>query len=526
MKREFNDTGLCVRNMHYMVDTNEYINEIFKGLIERGKYFSILGGRQYGKTTTISLLNKLIRKRDDYLLIRTSFEGIGDSIYKNEKTFSKGFLENLARVTELNNEKLAEVFSKAANQMKNFDTLSKFITKFSVKRKNKKIVLIIDEVDKSSDSQMFLNFLGMLRDKYLLRNDGEDFTFHSVILAGVHDIKTIKLKLRPNEAKTLNSPWNIATDLNIDLSFNAPQIETLLEDFLTEHPNVDIPKKEIAEKIYYYTNGYPYLVSKMCKIIYEDYICKREDKNWYLKDVEIAFRKIINGGYTTTLFQSNAKNIQNDDKLFQFIYEILIANESKNYIEDDKQVYLAKTYGLIKNMNGKCKIHNRIFSHRFYDLILSIMNNSGKFKPSYSDFKYYKGNDIDLEYILQRFQRFFKENYSHTDEKFIEREGRLIFLSFLQPIINGNGYVFKEPVVGNDRRMDLVVTHNNKRYVIELKIWRGNEYHKNGLQQLSDYLDIYSIKNGYLLIFNFNKNKQFKKETIKFKDKKLFTVWT
>ena len=525
MKKRFNDTGLCVHNMHYMVNTSEQINDIFEGLIEYGQYFSILGGRQFGKTTTISLLTEIIRKRNDYLLIRTSFEGIGDDIFTNEKTFSKGFLQNLARVTEFRNKKLAKVFSDAAIEMVSFDTLSKFITKF-VKEQQKKIVLIIDEVDKSTNSQIFLSFIGLLRDKYLKRNENEDLTFYSVVLAGVHDIKTIKLKIRPNEEQKLNSPWNIAADLNVDLSFLPSQIVTLLDDFLTEHPNVNIPKEEIAEKIYYYTHGYPYLVSKMCKIIHEQIIRKRENKNWKIEDVETAFKKITYGGYSTTLFQSNAKNLQNNAQLYKFMYEIVIDNKRKNYIEDDKQVYLAKTYGLIRDQNGKCVIHNRIFSHRIYDLMLSIMDNAGHFEPTYSDFKYYKGDDIDLEYILLRFQSFLKENYSHTDEKFIEREGRLIFLSYLQPIINGKGYVFKEPMVGNERRMDIVITYNEKRYVIELKIWRGEEYHNKSIEQLHDYIETFSLKKGYLLIFNFNKNKKLKNEIIKYKTKELFTVWT
>jgi hypothetical protein len=42
----------------------------------------------------------------------------------------------------------------------------------------------------------------MLRKKYLLRNEGEDTTFQSVILAGVHDVKTLKLKLRPDDDTT------------------------------------------------------------------------------------------------------------------------------------------------------------------------------------------------------------------------------------------------------------------------------------------------------------------------------------
>ena len=57
---------------------------------------------------------------------------------------------------------------------------------------------MIDEVDKSSDNQIFLSFLGLLREKYLKWQQGKDETFQSVILAGVYDVKTLKLKLISN----------------------------------------------------------------------------------------------------------------------------------------------------------------------------------------------------------------------------------------------------------------------------------------------------------------------------------------
>ena len=118
-----------------------------------------------------------------------------------------------------------------------------------------------------------------------------------------------------------------------------------------------------------------------------------------------------------------------------------------------------------------------------------------------------------------------KEHYSHKDRKFLEREGRLLFLSYLRPIINGRGFDFKEPVVADERRMDIVITYRDRRYVIELKRWYGDKYHQRGLQQLSDYLDIYGLKDGCLLIYDFNKSKSYKEEQIQFQDKEIFTVW-
>ncbi len=42
-------------------------------------------------------------------------------------------------------------------------------------------------------------------------------------------------------------------------------------------------------------------------------------------------------------------------------------------------------------------------------------------------------------------------------------------------------------------------------YILELKMWRGEEYHKKGLTQLGKYLDQYALEEGYLLIFDFRK---------------------
>ena len=45
-------------------------------------------------------------------------------------------------------------------------------------------------------------------------------------------------------------------------------------------------------------------------------------------------------------------------------------------------------------------------------------------------------------------------------------------------------------------------------YIIEMKIWHGEEYHRRGEEQLAGYLEDYHQKQGYLISFNFNKNKK------------------
>ena len=59
----------------------------------------------------------------------------------------------------------------------------------------KPIVLVIDEVDQASNNQVFLDFLAQLRGYYLRRSTCA--AFQSVILAGVHDVRNLRQKIRP-----------------------------------------------------------------------------------------------------------------------------------------------------------------------------------------------------------------------------------------------------------------------------------------------------------------------------------------
>jgi hypothetical protein len=182
-------------------------------------------------------------------------------------------------------------------------------------------------------------------------------------------------------------------------------------------------------------------------------------------------------------------------------------------------------YGIFAQSDEGCKIHNRIFEQRIYDYLTTRALTESYNDLMFASAEYHSESGLNVALILQKFQTFMKENYSHKDKKFLEREGRLLFLAFLKPIINGKGFEFKEPNVAEERRMDVVITYGNQRYVIELKRWSGDKAHQNGLRQLSDYLDIYSLKKGYLLIYDFNKGKEYKQEQISFQDKQIFAVW-
>ena len=79
MKR-FNSTGLCVPSKHYMVNLDGKLTQIRK-FVDDGCYFMINRARQYGKTTTLAALAKVLK--EDYLVISLDFQALGNESFKD-----------------------------------------------------------------------------------------------------------------------------------------------------------------------------------------------------------------------------------------------------------------------------------------------------------------------------------------------------------------------------------------------------------------------------------------------------------
>ncbi len=60
MRRYFNTEGQCEPEIHYMVRLGDRLNRIKQFFIDRGKYFVMNRGWQYGKTTTLCALEEYL----------------------------------------------------------------------------------------------------------------------------------------------------------------------------------------------------------------------------------------------------------------------------------------------------------------------------------------------------------------------------------------------------------------------------------------------------------------------------------
>ena len=518
--REFNVTGICVPEMHYMVDISEKVEQIFK-LVEGKKYFTINRGRQYGKTTTLGRLEK--RMQDDYICMSISFQYSEARMFADEEGFCQGLFDRIQRSLLIEHKEEAKLWIDES--VTSFRKLDTFITERCT---GKKIVLIIDESDEASNNAIFVSFLKMLRDKYLFRNAGKDYTFHSVILAGVYDIRNLKQKMilsgnyKPSEGESaMNSPWNIAVDFKIDMAFSVKEIETMLVDYENEH-NTGMNINEIAQEIRFYTSGYPYLVSRICLLIENEL-----DRNWTIEGVQEAIKIMLEEN--STLFDDMIKKVEENTALSNLLFDLTVGKIKYLYNVDDPTIKFGIMFGfLLKGAEG-LQIHNRIFEIRITNYFISKTtrnwreNNIAQ-SPSNEIIK----NDVfDMELCLTKFKKHYAEIYTDKNLNFLEREGKLIFLTYLVPLINGKGFYHFESQTRDCGKIDLVIDYLKQQFILELKIWHGDSKHEDAYEQLANYLKSKNIDNGYLLTFDFRKkidNKFSENKWVEWDEKRIFDV--
>ncbi len=501
MKR-FNTTGKCIADRHYMVPIDRQVQAAAQ-MVEDELYFCINRGRQYGKTTTLGFIEKHLQ-RLDYAVFSISFESLPDSAFESLETLLAATVELMGAplkwvgIPNLKQDAI-DILSKLYAQQSKSIGWAVFMDMVGHLCVSQRCVLIIDEVDAAGNYPVFIKFLGLLRDMYLKRDVFP--TFQSVILAGVYDIKNLKLKIRPEGQHQYNSPWNIAAPFDTDMSLHADGIAVMLKDYADEH-KIAFDCQGVAQLIYDYTSGYPFLVSRLCQLIDERRF------TWDKEGVLAATRELL--VERNTLFDDMIKKLDQFPQLRDMLKHILFTGEQISYSTDEKYLQIADMFNFIKNVKGTVAIACRLMETRLYNLFISEESLSDIYRQGqlYKS-QFIHDGQLDMRRLIERFSVHFNETFRPGhDDRFVEREGRKLFLTYLRPVINGIGNYYTESETRNLTRTDVIIDFLGQQYIVELKIWRGNSYNERGEQQLAEHLDYYHLKTGYMVSFCFNKGKQ------------------
>lgn len=238
-------------------------------MIAAGEYFVISKARQYGKTTLLCALAEYLK--EDYQVLSLDFQ----NIESDEFTNGDAFVHALAREINKRFRRMSGLSEEVKEKMLYLENCRNHCVRMAEMfaclsqwcgQSEKPVVLVVDEIDTAANNQVFLDFLAQLRAAYLDSNFTP--TFQSVILAGVYDIRNIRRKLRQDEEHMENSPWNIEADFLVDMSFSVNDIAGMFGEYEKDyHTGMEI--EQMARLLYEYTSGYPYLVSRLCKLMDE-----------------------------------------------------------------------------------------------------------------------------------------------------------------------------------------------------------------------------------------------------------------
>jgi len=487
-------------------------------LIDMNQYFVIHAARQSGKTTYLKDLANRLNDGGKYYCAYCSLEslqGINDP--------EKGIPKIVTRIKiSLEAYRLPECDNFAVRA--DFDNfigvlqveLSKYCTAL-----DKPLVMLFDEADCMSNGTL-ITCLRQLRNGYIDRDKAK--FVKSIALVGMRNIRDYKAKIRP-DSETLGSasPFNIVTEALTLENFTHDEIEKLYAQHTTESGQVF--EQGAIELVWKKTQGQPWLINAIVrevivKLLGYDFskpvtadLCEQAIENIILRrDVHID----------SLLERLKEPRVRS-------VIDPVIAGEFVSTATDDFSY--TKDLGLIRvTASKKLEPANPIYA----EVIVRTLNSDTQESIERTNEKaqmprYLKDGKIDMDFLLCDFQQFWRENSAIWEERYQYKEAapHLILMAFLQRVVNGGGQIARE-MAADTGRIDLCVIYQNQKYPIELKILRGDKSLARGLEQTSDYMDVYGVKEGWLCIFDRNPQKSWDEKIYLKKEKidggKLITI--
>ena len=499
--KTFGTQGRVYPSRHYIVPRTEEKTEFIKR-VKEGRYIVLFAPRQTGKTTFFRLaLDTLTTEEPGYFPIQLNFEEYEDyapaDFYASlQREIRKEIERVFQRRGEIPSEALAQFLVKAkisdhVSMREFFEELTRFLT---YRHKTQRVVLTIDEFDAIPRAAL-KGFLHSLRHIYL---SDENRCPHSVGMIGVKSITQLSYD------RSI-SPFNIQDEFNLP-NFTLEQIGELLGQYTEE---VGQPfEEEVIVSIHKQTAGQPVLVNHFAHILTETLDIPKTEPITMVPFSE-AHTQLLRGQNTN--IKHLTTNIRKDPRFESVLMQIMAREEGVDFSLDDDIISELATYGVIKEgIDGMCEILNPIYLYRIMRVFKPVVNGLENayfpedFNEGFSDYLMPTGQ-IDMVSLLDNFRDFIARagfKILQVPDTPQESVGRHLLLAYLDEFVRRIGGVMHIEVQTGRGRMDLLITHNQRKYVVETKIWRGAVRYLAGKKQLAAYLKLEGATAGYYVVFD------------------------
>ena len=493
-KRHFNTAGPCVPGEHYMLDTRSRCGDLME-LIDERKFFVIHAARQTGKTTLLNSLEQELNAGDRFRALYCSLESV-QSFTMPEKGIP-AVMDSVRAAIDYHPHFDGLSIDYDALKDRTPASMVRLLFVEICDRMERPVVVFFDEADCLSNGTL-ITFLRQLRDGYV--NRVRTPFIHSLALVGMRNIRDYKANLR-NDNETLGSasPFNIVTE---SLTLRNFTREDIAELYGQHTADTGQPFAGSAiDRAYYWTQGQPWLVNAIAREVVRKILRKDYSVEITPDLIDQAAERIIMR--RDTHIDSLLERLK--EKRVRKVIEPVILGEGKGVHRLSDDFEFVRDLGLIREVEGQVEPANPMYAEVIgrvlsYDAQQNML--AGRIGH---DAPFYVGPDgrLEMRQMLEEFQQFWRENSESWCTRFDYREAapHLILMGFLQRVLNGGGRVVREMAAGSGR-LDLCVEYEGGRYPIELKIRRGDKTVREGVSQLSRYLDTLGESEGWLIIFD------------------------
>ena len=496
--RRFGTQGPVHPQKNYVVSRAAELTD-FIIRVKEGRYIVIFAPRQTGKTTFFQrALDIFVNEEPEYFPIALNFEVYEDCA---PSVFYNGLYEDIreeienvfARRREVFSEALAEFLEHA--EITDHLSMERFFRRFSSFLGDRRAVLIIDEFD-GIPKEAVRGFLHSLRRIYV--SNPISRCPHSIGIVGVKSITQL------NYDRSI-SPFNIQDEFNLP-NFTLEQVQELLGQYTEEVGQAFV--SEVIESIHKQTAGQPVLVNRFAQILTEELDIPKTQPitmaHFTTAHAQLLEENNVNITHVIT-------NIRKNPRFESMLMRIMERDEGVDFNLRNEVISELNTYGIIKRgTDGMCEILNPIYLYCILQAFKPLVNGlEQEYFPedtsdSLRDYLTSTGQ-IEMEALLDNFQDFVARagcRILQVPDTPQESVGRHLLLAYLDEFVRRIGGVMHIEVQTGRGRMDILITHNQEKYIVETKVWRGSRRHPAGKQQLAAYLKLEGATKGYYVVFD------------------------
>ena len=502
--KTFGTQGPVNPEINYVVSRTDEIAD-FIDRVKKGKYIVLFAPRQTGKTTLFrAAMDTLIAEA--YFPIQLNFELYVDYPAPDfYRSFYKRLCDEIKHVFEKHSTTPSNALNhfldntEVTDQVSMVEFFRQFVSFLPHHGNSQKVVLIIDEFD-AIPPDAVRGFLHSLRYIYLEQSDSR--CPYSVGIVGVKNITQL------NYDRSI-SPFNIQDEFHLP-NFTLAQVHELLEQYTEEVGQAFAP--EVITSIHKQTAGQPFLVNRCAQVLTEEMgIPKNETIT--MPHFSKAHAQLLEEGNTN--IRHLLTNIRRDRRFETVLMRIASYERGYRFNPDDEIIDELAMYGVVaKGTDGMCEIVNPIYQHRILQAFKPLINGleSEYFaEENGDDFIDYLTPDgvIEMGALLDNFQAFIARvgfrilQVPDTPKEYVGQHLLYAYLDHFVSIVGAN--MFLEVQTGRGR-IDLLIVHNQRKYVVETKIWEGDRYYQAGKKQLATYLKLEKAQEGYYVVFDHRNN--------------------